>query len=158
MKERFFLWIAAICCLSQVTALNHFKVLGIKPDLIFICVVAASLFFEFKQALVISVLAGLFKDIFGVIPFGINTLFFCVWCILIMLVDKEISIEDNYIFALLIFIAVLINDIVMWIVSFYLGNIISLGMFLRITILEALYTALVSPLIFRSAEPAINKF
>lgn len=156
MKERQFFYIVAACCLVQASVLNIFRVFAVKPDLIFICVAASAFFLPARRALCVSILCGLFKDIFGAGKFGMNVFFLCAWCVLIIKLSKEISVEDNYIFAALIFILVLINDIAMWLALFYLGNAIPAGIFLRITILEALYTALVSPFIFKSVKPVIQ--
>jgi len=157
MTKKSFLLIALISGIFQVTILHYLRIFSVKPDLLLICVVLAGLFFEFKWAVFFSIFAGLFKDIFVVSTFGINTLFFPLWSFLIIRVSKKISLDSDYIRALLIFLIVIINDIVTRLLLLYFGNFISFGVFLRITFLEGLYTAAVSLLIFKAVKKYADK-
>jgi hypothetical protein len=51
---------------------------------------------------------------------------------------------------------VLVNDIIIRLVFVYLGKYIPLGIFLRTTFLEALYTMLIAPLVFKIIKPEFN--
>lgn len=152
MTKKNFLLTAVSCGAFQVSAMNYFSVFGVKPDLVLINVVLASLFFEFRWALIFSVFSGLFKDIFGPAAFGINTVIFPLWSLLVIKLSKEISFDNKYICAALIVAVVIINSIIARFIFFYLGNSIPAGIFLRITFLEAVYAASVSFLIFRLAR------
>lgn len=150
MTRGFIFFILAALALLQVTLLNYFKFFGVKPDLILVSVVFFSLFFEIKWAVFFTVAAGILKDIFSAGAFGINTILLPLWAILIIRLAKEISIDNHYICALLIFISVMVNGIIIRLVSLYLGNFIPFGIFLKIVFLESIYTAAVSPLVFRA--------
>lgn len=147
MKNWIFFLIIIALGMLQVTILNYFKIFGVGPDLLLISVVIASLFFEFKWAFVLSVFAGLFKDIFGANIFGINTLLFPLWSFLIVRLNKEITIDYNFIRIVLVFIVSLLHNTITGLILIYSGNLIPLGLFLRIVSLQSIYTALVLPLI-----------
>jgi rod shape-determining protein MreD len=149
VKNIFFLFVIVILGILQVTLLDYFRVFGIRPDLLLICVVVASLVFEFKWAFILSIFAGIFKDACGVSTFGINTLLFPIWCLLIARLNREITLDNNLIHMGLVFIVTILHNIVSGMISVYSGNVIPLGIFLRIVIIESIYTALVLPLIFK---------
>ena len=61
--------------------------------------------------------------------------------------------DENFVYIALIFIAVLINAIIIRVASLLLADsVASLGTFLRIAFLESAYTALISPLLFKLAK------
>jgi rod shape-determining protein MreD len=133
----------------QVTLLDNFKVFSVKPDLILIAVFIAALFLNLKFALGIGLLAGLFKDAFSINTFGFSAVFFPVWVVLISELIKRVSIEDNISRILLLFAVAILNNIVGGLILAYSIGFLSVGIFLRITFLGSLYTALIFPLILR---------
>jgi len=152
VKKIFFLFIIIILGLLQITLLDFFRVFGIKPDLLLICSVVSSLVFEFRWALMFCIFAGFFKDALGISALGINTLFFPIWCLLIIRLNREVTLDSNFIHIGLIFIVTFFHNIITGLISVYSGNVIPLGIFLRILIIESIYTALVFPLIFKITE------
>jgi rod shape-determining protein MreD len=157
MKNWIFFLIIVVLGILQVTILNYFKILGVKPDLLLISAVFASLVFEFKWAFVLSVFAGMFKDIFGASAFGINTLLFSLWSFLIVRLNKEITIDYNFIRMALIFIISVVHNTISGLVLVYSGSFIPAGLFLGIVFLQSIYTALVLPLMFKINEPFFLK-
>lgn len=154
MRKWFFLLLIVILGLLQVTLLDYFKIFGVKPDLLLIGVVMVSLFsFDLKWALFLSAFCGILKDVMAINPFGINTLLFPLWSFLIMRLSKKISIENNFICAVLVFIIGVSCNIITRLIFLFLGNFISMNVFLRITFLESLYTAFILPLFFRVIRP-----
>ena len=153
MKKLIFLLIIIISGILQVTLLNNIRIFYVKPDLLLICVVLASLFFDFKWAFAFSIFAGIFKDSFIASPFGINTILFPVWCILIVELAKKISIDFDLIQLGLLFIISLLHNIVQGTTLIYLGNFIPFGIFLRNVSVSAIYTTLLSPLVFEITNP-----
>lgn len=155
MRKGIFFIIVFILAIFEVTLLDSFKVFGVKPNLLLISIVIASLTFDFKQALGISVFAGILKDIFALNSFGINILLFPLSSFVVMKLSQKISLDNNYIRSVLIFIIVILNDIITRLIFISLGRFIPLGIFLGITFLEAFYTALILPLVFRTVRPLI---
>lgn len=153
MRKRFFLLIIVILALLQVTILNYFKIFGVKPDLLLISAVVAGLFSsDLKWVLFLSVFCGILKDALATNAFGINTLLFPLWSFLMMKLSKKISIDNNFIPAVLIFIIRVFDYIIARLIFLFFGSTIPIGIFLRIVFLESLYTALVSPLLFKISE------
>ena len=143
----------------QLTILGYFKIWQVKPDLLLTCMVMTSLIFSFdwKRAISFSIFSGALKDIFYANNFGINTLVFTLWSIAILKVSKNISIDNNFNRAILICVIAILNNIIIRLIFLFLGNpVVSLGIFLGIAILESLYTALVSPLVFKIIKPAVT--
>jgi len=158
MRKIFPPLVVIILGLLQVIILDYFKIFGVKPDLLLISAVIASLVFEFKWAFILSLFAGLFKDVFGATTFGINTLLFALWSFLIVRLNKEITIDYNFIRMVLIFIVCLLHNTITGLIFIYLGNFIPLGIFLRIVSVGSIYTALISLLVLKLSEPIFLKY
>lgn len=149
MRKWIFLLVITILAIFQVTLLDYFKIFGVKPDLLLISIVIISLCpLKPRWILFFSIFAGILKDALTISTFGINTLLFPLWSLLIIRLSKKISLDNNFIRALLIYIISVFNSIMMKFIFLSLGKSILLGIFLRITFLESLYTALVLPLLF----------
>lgn len=149
MRNWIFLLVIFICGLFQSTILNYFKILSVKPDLILICVVVAGVFLSWEWALCCGLFAGIFKDIFGTAPLGINILLLPLWGYLLAKLSKKISLDDDIVLAVTVFVVIFLNDIAGHFINLYFGRFISPGIFLRITFIEALYSALILSLLFR---------
>ena len=156
MKKISFFVIIVILGVFQATIMNSFSIFGIRPDLLLISLVIATLFFESKWALVFSLFAGFIKDVLGVHAFGINTLIFPLGAYLIIRLSKKISMDNNLMPTLFILIIAIANNIIFKLIFTYLQNlIIPLGVFTRIMFLEPVYTALIFYFIFKAAKPAL---
>lgn len=148
-------WVSLVAILAvallEAMLVDHFKVFGAKPDLLLITLVILAGFFLFQLPwlITLAIIAGIFKDIFSANIFGVNTLLFCAWAILIVRISKRISIDDDLRRAALIFALALLDSISTRIILVLWGNPIAWGIFLRIGFLNALYTLIVSPLMFR---------
>lgn len=149
MKKFIFLLAVFLAGMLQVTILNYFRILTIKPFLLLIFVVIASLTFELKWALIFSFSAGIFQDIFSVSAFGINTPLFLLWSFLIVRLNREISIENNVLRCGLVIIVTFLHDIFVGLIYVYSGSYLSPGIFLRIITLQPIYTALILPIVFK---------
>ncbi len=146
MKKLLFLLLIIILGTIQLN-------IPIKPDLLLISMVLASLFFEFRWAFILSIFAGIFKDVFSAAGLGINTFLFGLWSFLIARLSKEITLDNNVTVAVLIFIVSTLHNIITGLVLIYLGSSIPIGIFLRITSIESICTVAVLPLVFRIYKP-----
>jgi rod shape-determining protein MreD len=156
MRNWLFLVGIVILGLIQVTLLNYVKIFDVKPDLLLISLLISSLFFERKWAFILGISAGILKDIFATNIFGANTLLFALWTYLIIKLSKKISLDNNYIRAPLMFIITLSTSIITRLILIAQGNVIPLGITLRIMFLEPLYTALIFPLILKYMQPMLS--
>ncbi|MEI6631983.1 MAG: rod shape-determining protein MreD, partial [bacterium] len=82
MNKTIFLLSIALLALLQATVLDYLKFFWVKPDLLLAVVVIASLSFRMRWAILSAFLAGFLKDVMGVYPFGINTIFFPLYSLL----------------------------------------------------------------------------
>jgi len=160
-QARLKLWsllLIVVFCILEVTILNYFRIFGVKPDLFLIFMLLTSIVFTFelKWALFFSIFAGILKDSLVINTFGINTLLFPLWSFLIIRLSRNILIESNFIYALLIAIVAILHDMAARMILLSLGNFIPLVVFLRIMFLESFYTALILPLVFRLAQPVFT--
>ncbi len=80
--------------LLQATFFNYFTIFGVKPDLILILVMIASLTFNLREAFAIAIFSGIFKDIFIANKFGIYVLLFPVWSLVIFRLSKKITLDS----------------------------------------------------------------
>jgi len=152
VKKLTFIFVIVICGLLQATVLNYFKIFNVKPDLLLIGVVIASIFFEPAWAISLSLFAGVLKDIFSVNAFGVHLVLFFLWSYLIIRLSKKIILDSQYIQLALIFIIAVLNNIAMRSIFLFLGNFISWGIFLRIIFIEPIYTTLISYPAFKFAQ------
>ncbi len=149
MKVSRVIILTIILGLLQITILDYFKVFGVKPDLILIAVFIAALFLGLKSALGIGLLAGVFKDAFTSNALGFSAVLFPVWIFLITRLIRRVSIEDNISRILLLFVVTLLNNVISGLILSYSIGSLSLGIFLRITLLASIYTVLVFSLILK---------
>ncbi len=156
MRNWLFLLIVLILGILQVTVMDYFKIFGTGPDLLLIAVVIAGLIFDFRLALFCGLLAGVFKDSFGLNTFGINTLIFALWSFLIAQVSRRLSINTNFRRMALIFIVALIHNLLNGLSLAFSGKSIPLGIFLRILFISSIYTALALPAVFRITELSLK--
>lgn len=152
MRKWLFLPILIICGIFQATILDHLRIFDVKPDLILVAVVAASLSSDLKWALFLSIAAGILKDSLSANTFGINTLLFALWSFLIIKLSRKISLDNNFLRAALVFVIIVTNGIIIRLIYFFWGRFIPPGIFLRTLFLEALYTAAVLPLVFKAIK------
>ncbi|MDD5561210.1 MAG: rod shape-determining protein MreD [Candidatus Omnitrophica bacterium] len=142
----FALIIIATLQLNWPASLSFFNT---KPDLLLIFSISLVFYFNFKTALVSSVLAGLFKDAFLPSAIAINTLSFAVWSYLTFRLSSQVSTENSYVRLAIILIIAVLNNIVIGIQSLNSGSFIPAGIFLRSLIISSLYTGALSPLVFK---------
>lgn len=146
MKKLYFFLIIFACALLQVTIVDYFKVFSVKPDLILISMVIVNLLLERRWAFILSIFAGSLKDIFYVSAFGTNTLLFALWSFLIIKLSRKISLENIYLRAALMFVVVFASDILA-------RPPVPAGIFLRVAFLEAVYAAILFPLVYKAVRP-----
>jgi len=65
-----------VLAILDITAINHVKVFGVKPDLFIAGVLFFALYGGLRCGATAGFIAGLTRDVFGGGPFGINVLFF----------------------------------------------------------------------------------
>jgi len=143
-----------LAALLQVSLLDYAKVLGVKPDLLLIGVFWASLVFQQKQAIVFSVSAGMLKDMFTPYSFGFNTVLFTLFCLFLIRLSKEISIDNNPVRFIVLYIVSFCNTVAIRFMFLFLGNSVPWHVFLRVAFLGSLYTASVALLLFRIIPPS----
>ena len=120
-----------------------------KPDLLLVFTVSLVFYLDFKTALIFAVLAGLTKDIFLPVFFAVNTISFSVWSYLAYRLSGQISTENDYVRLAIVLIAAFLNNIITGLGILNSGNIIPPGIFLRNLIIPSVYSAALSPLIFK---------
>lgn len=64
----------AVACLLQATAAGHFKIYGVKPDLVLLLIVIGALVYGSRSALMWAFFGGLGLDIFSGGPMGSSSL------------------------------------------------------------------------------------
>jgi len=148
-RKKNFVFLILFLALLQVTFLQYFRIFGIKPDLFLICVVISSLYFEVVYALAMSLLCGILKDTFSIGIFGINTFFFPILSFLVMKLSRKVDLDNTPVLCAAAFLVTFFYGIISRIAFSYMGMVIPFWAFLRISLLESLYTALIFPLVIR---------
>ncbi|MBM3255512.1 MAG: rod shape-determining protein MreD [Candidatus Omnitrophica bacterium] len=157
MNKILFLLSIVLLALLQATVLEYFKFFLVKPDLLLAIVVIASLSFRMHWAIFSALLAGFLKDAMGAYPFGINTIFFPLCSLMILRLSKDISIENNFVPLAIMFISVILSSIVMRLAFLFMGSsVVSIGIFIRVTFIESVYTVLVFTLLFKAFKRLLS--
>jgi rod shape-determining protein MreD len=149
MRKSIFAAIVFGAVALQLTVVNHFKIFGIKPDLILISIVLVSLFCDLRFAVTLSIAAGALKDIYGSGPLAVNSILSGLWSFLIINLSRRVSLDIDLIRAALVFVIAVLNSFLMTAILWYLGASVAFGIFMRSTFLDSLYTSLVSLLAFK---------
>lgn len=149
MNKRLFLLAILFLAIIQTTVINFFGIFGVKPNLLLLAVVIAALNFRLRWILAISICAGLLSDIFSIYKFGISTFLFPLWGVSVFYLSRKISLDNEFIKSLAVFIVLFLNNTANRLIFNFLGNFIYFGIFLRVTIIESLYTMIIAYFIFR---------
>lgn len=123
-----------------------------KPDFLLVFAVSLVFYLDFKIAFVLAVMAGLAKDLFLPGNIAINTLTFSGWSFLIHRLSTQISTDDKYVRIFIVLIAAFLNNLMIGLVISNSGNNIPAIILLRNLIIPSVYSALISPLIFKLIE------
>lgn len=150
IRKIIYLFIILIMGILQVTLLDSFKIFNVKPDLLLISVILATLIFELRWALSLGIVAAILKDSLGASVFGVNTILFPLWIFLVMKISRKIPLDNNLIRMALVFIIVIAHNIITRVIFFVSGNSLApLAIFFWVTFLESLYTTAILPLALR---------
>ncbi|MDD5116314.1 MAG: rod shape-determining protein MreD [Candidatus Omnitrophica bacterium] len=122
---------------------------GAKPDILLVFAVSLVFYFNFRVALIAAVFAGLLKDAFLPAAPAMNTVLFGIWSYLVFRLSSQIPTENNYIRLALVLILAVLNNAAAGIQSLHSGSFIPAGIFLRNLIFPSLYSAAISPLVFK---------
>ena len=153
MKKIIFSSIIVVAALLQATLIENVRIFSVKPDLLLICLVLASLIFDFKWAFVFGISCGFLKDCFSASAFGLNTVLFALWCVLIIELSRKVTLDYVFTKVALLFIVSIIHNIALGLTLVYLGNFIPFGIFFRNCLMSAVCTTLFLPLIFQVTDP-----
>lgn len=152
MKNASYVFFILISGILQLSLLDHLRFFGVKPDLLLACVIVVSLSCPARWAVGLSLFAGIFKDIFSAGNFGINTLLFPFWSVVIINLNRKIRIENNYLRMGIVFIVVFFHGLLSGLTPAYTDKPIAAAQLARIISFTSLYTALTLPLLFKIDE------
>jgi len=152
VKKTHLFFIIIISALLQATLVNYFRFFWVKPDLLLICTVLASLAYPSGWGIALSFWAGALKDILSGTNAGMSTLIFPAYSLAIIFISKNITFDLIILRVALVFLFALLDTVISRLILVSQGNFIATGIFLRITVLGCLYTTAVSYLFFRIQE------
>ncbi len=147
--------IIVVALVIQLTLINSVTILGLKPDLIMVVVVVFSLMKGEKEGSISGFVSGLLQDIFSTSLLGINALAKTVIGFTCGILKEKIFHEHIlFLIPVITFIASFLQSILIFLLLRAFGIEYGLAWSLKqIALPEALYSSLLSPLIFL----AINK-
>jgi rod shape-determining protein MreD len=158
MKHVWYILLLALCFLLQVTVLNYFRSSYVVPDLLFMFVFLASISFPFRPALFLSVACGFLADMAGTGSFGIHLVLFPLWSVLVVRLSKRIVLDNLLFSSLAVGVLAFLNAVCIWAFLRVQGSAIPWSAFLRTTVIESFYAAVLMPfvlLLIRTLSAAI---
>ena len=142
MRNYPFFILAIALCLAHPVFSQTFQMFWVKPDLIILSVVIASIYLDFGWAIFISIFAGITKDILGLNYFGMNILILPFYCYAIREISRKISLDNDFINMGILGVVIIVNSLLLRL-FFIVNNVsIELGIFLRTFVFEFLFTVL----------------
>lgn len=133
----------------QSTVLNEFRIFYAVPDLLLIAAVMVSFFYSEKTAIIFACAAGFLKDIFSNSSFGLNTLLFTLICYAVSKISKKFIFETIPLRIAVVVSAFLLQNIAAQLILSFSGEALPLGVFGKICLFGAIYTACCTPLIIK---------
>jgi rod shape-determining protein MreD len=156
MKKIIFTAFLVLAALLQSTLIPYVKVFGVKPDLFWIMVMCAALYFDAGTAVIFSLSCGLLKDCLGTSSFGVYTVLLPLWSIGISNLSKRISFDHLAVSGFVLAVIIFVNAVILRLLPFIPDGPLSFMAFMRISVIESIYTASlfiwIGPLVRRIAE------
>ncbi len=149
MKKFKLVCLFALCLCAQATILSRINLFGVKPDFFLVTVALAAIFFPTREALIFALCCGCLKDILGIQSFGIHTVFFVFWTLVIRQLVKRFSFENAFFASGLFFLILAVNGIVARFALASAGIDVALGISVRIIILSACLSTVVFYYLFQ---------
>lgn len=139
-----FAYLTAIS-IFECTILVKFRLFSVQPDMLLAAVIIFALVLPLKWVIILGCFSGFLLDLFSSNPLGFNTIIFCMLGFICKKIIKKLNIENNIVVLILVFILSFAAGVVRR--SFEPG--VSLWVFLKVGIIESLYTALIFPFMRR---------
>ena len=151
MRNLVWIPVFIIFAILQSTALNYMKIGGVKPDILLLAVAFYALSCGVPEfGLGIGVLGGLLRDLSSGGTFAVGALCFSILGMIFGCLGRRVYIESFFIQFLVSFGAAVFTSILYYLISTIFRNMPPLWGSLRFAILPAsVYTALISPIVFR---------
>lgn len=149
MRSIIFLLIVIVAILLQATVFNFLQVAGVKPDLVLMLVVFNGFLRGSREGAFLGFLAGLILDIFTGGYIGMNALSLMLVGYLVGLAEARFYKESVIIISLVTFMVGMINQLVLYVLLFYLNIGVSpIYALPQVVLPSAIYTTLLVPLTF----------
>jgi len=160
MKTFLKIALVAVALLIQLTLLNFFTVLGLKPDLILIIIVVLALLKGEQEGSISGFLAGLSQDFFSSSLLGINALAKTSLGFICGVLKTRIFPEHIiYLVPLITFFASLLHSLMVFFIFRSFGMEYNFILNVKqIFLPEALFNSILSPFIFLIVNRILSKF
>lgn len=150
----FSLAIVSLLVVIQSTWLDVISIYGVRPDLSLIVVVYIAFKNPGIQGQAVGFASGLIQDSISMAPLGLNAFIKTTVALIANLLSGKFYIDRLLMPALFGFIAILLKALHLKVLSLFFGeNIIVYQLFSSTLWIEALYTAVISPVIFMVLKP-----
>ena len=150
--NRFSIYSALIVAfMAQLLFLDYVKIGGAKPDLFVMLVVFFSIFFGPVLGIEAGLVSGLFKDIYSLDIFGVNTLTLSLTGFIAGVVSPKFFRESKFTQAMLVFAFSILSMIVHYYALSIMSKTVNVGLaeyLFSLFIPSSLYTSVLSVFIF----------
>jgi len=147
----FFLFFMLICAVFlQMTLLNFFPILGVKPDLVLIIVVYNAFLRGSREGAFIGFCGGIFEDLIIGNYIGMNALSLMAAGYLIGFTESKLYKDSSFIAAVLVWAGSFTAQVINYVLISFSNVYINPGVaFIHTIIPVATYTALLAPFFYR---------
>ncbi|MFA5430951.1 MAG: rod shape-determining protein MreD [Candidatus Omnitrophota bacterium] len=139
-----------LCAVLQAGEAGGLKLFGVKPDLLFMTALMSAVLFRRGWVPAYSAFAGVVKDYLSIPYCGLSYAFiFPLWALVAQAVSRRISLDKWWLRFLLVFCVVGLNDLAVRLWGVLSGCAsVRLYIFIKISFLESLLTALCAAVFF----------
>ncbi len=158
----FFIFFLAVsvCVFLQLSFPNYISVFRVAPDILLVINIIFALNLNKRDALIIGFFLGSIKDALSCAVFGVNTILFVAWVLIIDMLSRSLYKEsiETVLLISLVSIATIIEAFVMrfWFIA--RGTVVGNRIFLTRMVLGTVYNALIAFAVFRFFKKCVLKY
>lgn len=132
----------------EVNFPKYLRLFGTAPDLLLICVVFFNIYFKPRNAFSFSSFSGIIKDALSLVRFGTNFISFTICGFVIGKTKASVYHNDKFSQILIVFVVSFLNSFIFYLLNLSSGSFPFFKSLFFIMLPEALYTAVLSPIMF----------
>ena len=137
---------------------SWFKIAGVMPNLFVIFILFIALYSNKVTGITYGIIVGIFLDLFIGKKVGITAIMLGIVAVVGVVFDKNFSKENRFTLIIMIIVSTIIFEIGSYFLSYFIyDNYIQIWPFIQILLIECLYNALLTIILYPLIQISGNK-